>query len=406
MNSVVLIVCAVMLLGCAVATLAFARRWSLEREAILEANEELTRRSILLEDASSQPIVMIDGRGLIRRVNPAAQVLFGYAEGELAGRNILQLIPESPAEKGGWAEVRCKSQSMLRLRFRTARPPMDGVPDTYLFFETGNSNTQSRPPQPDTETAPENTAEIRPSLAAVEDVVGRIVRQFESLLTSISGHAELAMSNVAEDSPARVDLSQLAEASDTASNLARNLLAFTGRQTIPVVPVDLNAILRAMEPQIRHAMHGVRVELADERPTVLANVDCIQQIVLLLCRVAANRSNGSGFRISVSRRKFETNHGVYTGRVPAGEFCTLTISDSGPELAPSTLAHLFEPLYLDAESVGVELAPVYGIIRTLGGWIDVVSQDTGTSFEIILPYGGDAQVSSRQGWKIAGTARG
>lgn len=392
MNVAVPIVCVVVLVTLGAVALRLSRRWSQERDAILKANRELWLRRQFVEDHVSGPLVMFDGTGLIRRVNSAAEELFGYSESNLVSKSILLLIPESPAEKGGIAEVRCRDGACLKLRFRAARWAANGPPDTYLFFETAD-----HPGEPAASVEPADTApiEIRPSLAAVEGVVGRIVSQFEGLLTAISGYASLAMRGVAENSAAKADLEQLSEASDTASNLARNLLTFTGKQTIPLAPVDLNALLQSIERQIRFAGHApLRVNLADVRPVVLANAECLQQIVLLLCKAAQNRSP-SRFELTVARRTSDAARSVYTGRIPPGAFCTVAVSDKGPALAESTLAHLFEPLYLDSESVGVELAPVYGIVRTLGGWIDVVSEPEGTTFEIVLPYAGDTQIASK-----------
>jgi two-component system cell cycle sensor histidine kinase/response regulator CckA len=68
------------------------------------------------------------------------------------------------------------------------------------------------------------------------------------------------------------------------------------------------------------------------------------------------------------------------------DYAAISISDCGPVLAPSTLACLFEPLFLDREGLGVELSAIYGMVRNLGGLINVTSeQGRGTTFEILIP---------------------
>jgi signal transduction histidine kinase len=368
------------------------RRGERERRQLLELNEELAVRAQFVENQSGKPFIVIDSRGLIRRVNSIAEDVFGYREAELYGCNMLQLMPKSPAGRGGLAEICCKDGARLPIRFTWSRLELGDHYEMYLFFEK-----PSAAPAVNEDFDPALIAEAPPAVAAVEGVVNRIVRQFEGILTTINGYTELVMQQTSEDSPIREDLEELAAASDTASNLARNLLAFTGNQAIPVEPVDLNTLVRKMELCIRDAVHGsVQVELAQDHPVVLANADCLRQIVLLLSRSAHHRTHGVGnFKIRVQRSRLAEPRAVYTGKVPTGVFCILTVFDSGPALPPATLAQLFEPLFLDDETIGLELAPIYGIVRSLGGWIDVTSEEgLGTIFEVLLPYAGDAQVGS------------
>jgi two-component system cell cycle sensor histidine kinase/response regulator CckA len=362
-------------------------------------NLELSSRARFLADRSRQGIVMFDARGLIRRVNPAAEKMFGYCEVELLGQSFLRLVPESPAGRGGEAEVRRKDGSRVRRRFTTGRLGNAESPEVYLFFDEEDSVRATPPPQRNEkqDQAPQPVERM-----PVEDVVNRIVRAFEGLLTTISGYTELALHGTSVSSPIRKDLEEVAAASDAASNLARNLLAYSGRQTIPLESIDLNALVGALEGELRQAMQSpFHVSLATERPTVLANGDCLGQILMILCTSAHHRAHRSGevrrgagkVEIRTEKRKLAEPLAVYTGKVPAGIYSVLSVSDSGPVIESATLAHVFEPLFLDRDAFGVELAPVHGIVRNLGGWIDVTSQEkTGTKFEVLFPYAGDFQV--------------
>lgn len=76
----------------------------------------------------------------------------------------------------------------------------------------------------------------------------------------------------------------------------------------------------------------------------------------------------------------------YSDEVPAGTYGVITVSDPGRSLDADVLVHMFEPMYLNPALLGVDLSPIYGIITSLGGWLNVESGNgQGTTFEICLP---------------------
>ncbi|HEX3995766.1 MAG TPA: ATP-binding protein, partial [Acetobacteraceae bacterium] len=96
-------------------------------------------------------------------------------------------------------------------------------------------------------------------------------------------------------------------------------------------------------------------------------------------------------RIGTSAHCLTETRTVYGRTLTPGSYTKLTISDSGITLDAEAKAQLFEPLYLDRSAVGVELSPVYGMVHSLRGGIDVISNaNEGTSFEIWLPSANSA----------------
>lgn len=373
------------------------------RDRAFRAHVNMGSQENLVEECFPMPLVVFDARGLVRRLNPAAERQFGFTERELYGQTILRLMSKRPETSSGIIQMRHRDGTLIPVRFSLARAGAWSG-QVYLFLDKIAE-------QPDAAAAaaePVIIQEAKPSLAAVEGVVNRIVSQFEGLLTTINGYAELAMHEAPPGSPILSDLKELAAASDTASSLARNLLAFSGSQTIPTELVDLNALVGAMEPAIREAVKGpLQIERGPERAAVIGNSDCLRQVILLLVRSAHHRTargtaghtGGTGsIRVASGRHSLAEAKPVYTGKLPAGEYCLLTVSDSGPALGAATLEHLFEPLFLDAEAVGVELAPVYGIVRSLGGWIDANHESgDGNLFEVYFPYAGDIRIGTTPG---------
>ena len=112
-------------------------------------------------------------------------------------------------------------------------------------------------------------------------------------------------------------------------------------------------MLEKLQPQFS----AVQVEFCAEHLFVLANGQCLGHIIVIFCGSARHRvGQETVMQIVTSRRQ-----------VNASEYAAISISDGGPVLAPSTLACLFEPLFLDREGVGVELSAIYGMVRNMAG---------------------------------------
>jgi signal transduction histidine kinase len=367
MTRVALIVAVAVSVSLLATAYACFRSWRKERELQLRANDTLAARLRLLEERTTQAIVIVDRDGLIRRVNPVAAQCFGYSEAELFGQSILRLMPQVPSVRAnasevevGLVEVGLKDGSRMRMCCKAAKSAEQEI---YLFFDDALPNNSGAGREQPRQT---------PTLEVAERVVSRIVRQLEDLLTTINGYTELALHETSEDSPARKDLEEIASASDTASHLTRHLLAFTGNQMIPVEYVNLNAMLERLQPQFG----AVQIEFCAEHLFVFANAPCLRQIIVIFCGSARHRvGHETAVQIVTSRR-----------RLGAIEYAAITISDCGPALAPATLDCLFEPLFLDREELGVELSAIYGTVRNLGGLINVASEEgRGTTFEILIP---------------------
>lgn len=343
------------------------------RATLLAANTELRARLRLLEGRCSEAILILDADGLVQGVNGAAEELTGYQAGELLGLSFLRLT-DAGTSPGVEAEIRRKDGSRVRGCFRVAEFTTGSRTNRYLFFERF-SRTDPRA----------KSFEAPLALAGLERVVGKIAAQFENLLTAINGYGELAMQGVAPGTPVRNDLEEIVSASERASQLTRELLAFSANQIIPTEPVSLNAII---EHWIRDA--GLRaqfeIELDSREPVVLGNYECLMRIVTVLCDAARVRvAPGQRLRLATSRIMISERCAAYTGVLRRGSYGVLSIRDTGPALTPEESEHLFDPFYFDATARGMDLPSIYGMVKTLGGGIHLRSDHRGTTFDILIP---------------------
>jgi nitrogen-specific signal transduction histidine kinase len=357
-------------------------RWRKDHARVLQQVAELKAHDRLLEDHSSQAIIKFESTGAIRGVNVAAEKLFGYAAGELVGQDISKLTPSARfgpriAEK---IEITCKNGSILELPFTPVRSELIKRPNVhffyiYLFFgETGNSDGKIAAPASD--------------LSRAATIVGRIAGQYETMLTTINGYSELALMETPEGSPARQKIEEILTASERASDLTQQLVAFSGRQFIPIEKVELNRVVMDMLTSLQCALPcPIDCDLQPTDQALLANVDFLKQVILLLCSSASGRmAETDRLQIRTGQCDLTEPLRVQSGELKPGTYGAITISDSGRPLSAAIKEHLFEPLSQIHQDIGVDLSPIYGIVQGLGGGIDLVmGDDIGTTFEILLP---------------------
>jgi len=377
------------------------QRWMDAYASLGREQAETAGRLRTIESKFPQPMVMMDARGLIRRVNPEAEALLGYEEQELLGHNILRILPIAPSARNASplsgratariaaegmhraeTEIRRKDGSRMFVHMTGTRAESEGASDLYMFFERVGENAAGSAigalgMSPDG---------ARSGLGTLERVVGRIVGQFEELLTTINGYGELARYGTPADSPVRKDLEEIVAAGERASHLARNLMAFSGTQLIPLAAVDLNEIVKQIAGEL-----GVPLELnlTQDVPLSMANAECLRQVIFVLAEGAHLRMAnlaGALLKFGTKACTLAEPKPTHSGYAPAGSYGVISISDQGAALGAEVLAHMFEPLYLNQEALGVDLSPIYGIVHSMGGRIDVRSAESeGTTFEILLP---------------------
>jgi two-component system NtrC family sensor kinase len=159
----------------------------------------------------------------------------------------------------------------------------------------------------------------------------------------------------------------------------KNLLLFSKRRAEGLCPARVTEVIERSIRLVRHRLEigGVEIEesldVASDR--IVCNVDELQQVVVALV-VNAAEAMAEGGKLRVALSEPDPNH------------LALTVSDTGPGIAPEVLPHIFEPFFTtkaDTSGVGLGLAVVHGIVKSHDGSIDVQSTPDGTTFRIVLP---------------------
>lgn len=233
-------------------------------------------------------------------------------------------------------------------------------------------------------------------MEAVGQLAGGIAHDFNNILTAIIGYGNLLLMKMAGDDPGRIHVGHILEASDKAAQLARRLLAFSRKQIINPVPVDLNDVIRNVGNLLARIIGEdieLKIALTDEPLTVMADIGQIEQVLMNLCTNARDAMPEGGLLAIESGRTHMDTHFTSThGFGTAGDFALLTVTDSGPGMDEETRVRIFEPFFSTKEvgkGTGLGLSIVYGIVKQHRGYIDVYTDPgKGTTFKIYLPLAG------------------
>jgi len=229
-------------------------------------------------------------------------------------------------------------------------------------------------------------------------LAGGIAHDFNNLLVGILGNAALALQELADDAPLRPLLEDIRAASTRAAELAKEMLAYSGRATLTSAPVDLNAIIRETA-QLLSATEPTTIdlELDDTSPAALGDPAGLQRVVMNLMTNAVEAIAASHGRVTirttrVSLPAYDVSGYLLGERLGPGEYIALAVADDGVGMDATAREHLFDPFFTTkTEGRGLGLAVVLGIVSSHRGALLVDSElEHGTRLTILLPASASA----------------
>lgn len=226
-------------------------------------------------------------------------------------------------------------------------------------------------------------------------LAGRIAHDFNNLLTVILGNTTLAARRLPADSPALDQLEGAMRTAEAAGELTQQLLAYSGRGTFKVAPVDLSDTVGRVGQLIRTSVSKKAIltfELPEGLPPVMGDASHIRQTVLNLVTNAADALGNLEGRISVTTgmqvadRELLSRAFVDDG-LPEGEYVFLEVRDTGHGMDTETMTRIFDPFFSTKErGQGLGLAATLGFVRQHRGAIIVDSEPgKGTRFRVLMP---------------------
>lgn len=254
-------------------------------------------------------------------------------------------------------------------------------------------------------------------MEAVGQLAAGIAHDFNNMLTIIQGHVSLQLASRDLERRVGESLEQVAQVSDRAASLTRQLLAFSAKQTMQPRVLHIHQAISRMEQMLTRLIGEhvrLRCELAEGLPPIEADESNLEQVIMNLV-VNARDAMPSGGTIVIRTQLMHVtaDHVRRNPEAVEGPHICLHVIDEGTGMNTTIVSRIFDPFFTTKDvgkGTGLGLATVYGIVKQHRGWIEVQSKvGIGSQFRVLFPVS-QKGVELRSGTpaaprKLAGTER-
>jgi len=368
--------------------------------ALLEAERHFR---ILVQGVTDYAIFTLDSDGCVTNWNTGAQRIHQYSADEIVGQHFSRFYTEEERQRGeparalhvaayegkyraeGWQVRRDETAFWASFVIEAIRDEMGGL---IGYAKVTRDITERREAQLALERAQEQLAQSQ-KMEALGQLTGSIAHDFNNLLMITSGYSQILLRRLSDPK-----LLKAAEAVHAAArrgeSLTRQLLAFSRRQPITPVVVDLKERIESVQEMLVGSLRG-NVELRHDIPGGVWPIEAdIAELELALVNVAVNARDAmpGGGTLTLSVRNVTLKKGDGIDQCE-GDFVALALADTGVGIAPDLLPKIFEPFFTTkplGKGTGLGLAQVYGFSRQSGGTVVATSAvGSGTTVTIYLP---------------------
>jgi two-component system, LuxR family, sensor kinase FixL len=342
-----------------------------------------TARLQSIIDSAVDGIIVIDAHGLIERFNPAAERLFGYAEGEVLGRNVSMLMPSPYREEhdnylarhlatgvqkiiGTGREVTGlrRDGSTFPLHLSVGKMIVGGEPKFTGILHDLSARVRI-----------EEQLRERTSLARLGEMAAVIAHEVKNPLAGVRGAIQVIGTRLPKDSGDARMIGEIVSRIDALDELMKDLLLFARPPHPKLVPVDLAKLVATTVELLRGdpALASIRVSIEGSPGPVKADAELLKIVFVNLLVNAAHAMQGRGtIRVSLSS---------------IADRCQIALADEGPGIPPDVLEKIFVPFFTTkTRGSGLGLPTARRLVEAHRGQISIVCPPAGgTVVTVQLP---------------------
>jgi two-component system cell cycle sensor histidine kinase/response regulator CckA len=230
-------------------------------------------------------------------------------------------------------------------------------------------------------------------LEAIGQLAGGVAHDFNNLLQVILGYGEMLVASPNLNEVERRALAKINEAGTSAKNLTHRLLAFSRRQILEPVFMDLNEAVTGVNAMLAGVIGDdieLKMILCSGLATVKADPSQIEQVLMNLAINARDAMpRGGKITFETANVKIDETYAQQHLFIKPGQYVLLSVSDTGTGMDAETKGRVFEPFFTTkplGKGTGLGLSTVFGIVKQSGGSINIYSEPGhGTTFKIHLP---------------------
>ena len=241
-------------------------------------------------------------------------------------------------------------------------------------------------------------------MQAIGQLAGGVAHDFNNLLTAISGHCELILLRHDRSDVDYPDLMQIQQNTNRAAALVRQLLAFSRKQTLQFETIDLQAALGELVHLLNRLLgekFSLSLRYADRPIAIRSDRRQLEQVLVNLV-VNARDAMPLGGEVVIQTSMRDLPNGLERDRatLPAGTYAVIEVRDQGIGIPKANLGKLFEPFFTtkrQGEGTGLGLSTVYGIVKQMGGFIFIDSEEgVGTTVSLYFKPKDIAEIAPRE----------
>jgi two-component system, cell cycle sensor histidine kinase and response regulator CckA len=354
----------------------------------------------LFETAQDGILILDAQTGSITDVNPYLMKLLDYSRQEFLGKALwdIGLFKDIEASKEAFKELQAKQYVRyedLPLKTRAGQTiNVEFVSNVYGVNgdQVIQCNIRNITKRKHAEQSEQRILQAQ-KMEAVGQLAGGLAHDFNNLLGVILGYCELLTDREDLAEPTRQMIENISSAGLSAKNLTQHLLAFSRRQVVQPVVMDLNEAVDHIHPMLERLI-GDDIELdnvlSKDLGTITADPNHVEQVLMNLA-INARDAMPKGGKITFETTNVEIDEAYAQQHVPInpGRYVMLSVRDAGTGMDLETQAQIFDPFYTTKDcgkGTGLGLSTVFGIVKQSGGTIGVYSEPgKGTAFKIHFP---------------------
>jgi len=366
-------------------------------QRLTELAESQARYRLLVEHAADL-IVKVDPRGRFLYVSPSYCRTFGRSENELLGREYMPLVHEEDRDSTAAAvaqlwhpphtcylEQRALTKDGWRWLSWSDTAVLDGAGNVDYIIGVGRDISHRK--------GLEEQLLQSQKMQAVGQLAGGVAHDFNNILQVMLGNLHFALTDLPEGHPVREDLEQVEFSAERASQLTRQLLAFSRQQVLQPEILDLNQLIENLLKMLGRLIgEAMQLEFrpAETLSPVRADPGQLEQVLLNLC-VNARDATGAKGKITITTENRYLDEAWCKLNPPStpGQYVALAVADDGAGIDAETITRIFDPFFTTkglGQGTGLGLATVYGVVRQHDGFVDVQSTaGAGATFTVLLP---------------------